>query len=1673
MSFPLRCVNSDLVDIVEITKSSEQPTMTDAQFEQLLCVNLIKNNTPRDLSNIIPGNNGLKVTGGKKDLSGIMINNNDEVIDSELMVMKFDYSNNIVFTRAFPTTSYTYAFAQGSPDFITLYSASKSHTNSCIVVDISTNYEIQNTTDNVWGIDIDRSVDLMFASANSQLNNPLNRMKIEELADPNYIFKDGVYISGVDSSNQFLYASVDLSNKLQPNNLIATIDPTHNFVPSDFTAYRIFQGAFDISLSVSVNSNNSLSQLPLCQSDGSDIVTPSATQFAQLFLDYAPDVPVSQRYNVEITVGGGSIDSLQNDYLTFDGNNLQNNYELMKTGIRTDASSMFIDISNGSIYLSATDVSSNINDIVLSLSGEYLPSNATDICGNITIRVEEPTNRATITSSTGDNFSDATINVFYNCNEALNYNPNGCSILDQSMLINPKVELTASVIVPKTDVDGYFNYYSDSSLNIKLNGDTILVNTDSHHNRTVYSNLLFTPNLSEISEDTDIIYIKVTNKSILSENKPIRVYGTDLSVNDSISNVTSRSVDLSYLEQEKYSIILNTKTITKLNESAAPTNGWVIRATNNTDTHLISDPDKPSALKDDCSFMRDGKDLSFNYSFLVSSVSQNVRSIKRTGKLAVTGGLENYEITLEETDLSFINVTTTRSDRDLEMDEYNVIYSPSLPFDQYKVDIRSVTQERQYNVIFDPRLPFYSNVTLVSPTITEKITFYEIYDSCNGNKLPDLYLKYFTDLSSGLLSSVKTVLINSNPNTSINVTPKICSTLTGTFNGGSDIILSNTVDVDPFFNTNTIIDISGGGFIALELQIYSVINEQKYYIQLLNIETGDSCSNLPQSFETTLYKFDTTNLGEYSSLENFNPFNSSWITDISGIPLRNQYKNGLLNIYGPGVSYDSTVVASIYNGINPINNDFHIIRCMKPLIKSTYKITDINENVVSANHNYSSALLNDGELVINLTDGVYVNISNTNPNRDDNLHFSINADKFSVKFINSVAVDNSWNILQPFTNIINSGTKSSVYSDDNSLVLTVKSASFVNSKTNQRNNYTASVSFDKYRGYNKLANDDNITINRTPTTALFTMITDNSGTFTQEFPKVLYGGEYSVDSIINSNSDTIVISGLLLTTYLSSLPRGENTTQVKISVEAGSIDWGLYSYDGSINEKYDNTEIIQLGLAETTIFGWGSRNILSTPTTISIMYNIPPASIHKCAEYNKVHPSQLTYNTLLDKRPLGLINKLIPGLIIKNVVDLSNTISEFTAYVVVTPPQLKLTYMSPNPNGETSFPENPDAVKSSYYFEHINYTNALIINKDTLRTRADIKLYQKTPTSNFSKYNTTAGVYGTPHVFKIDGNKVNIYYYLGSPNAITGAPFYSETSPDKLLSTSRRVLYSGKIEDLSSNEYMVVSKNGYGYDISYIQQDTGLNNTTPNIFLNITDAFISPSPQIYDFGEFRTLTYSVFDLTTSSATNVSLYQSSVSIFNGAVILTIDKYTTAGTNYSAAQNSPITEVFFIANTRSTFTYSISGELLSTAPGSSYDLNIPTFLRNLSPSSIVFTPDSTFTATNTGITLSALTRQGIDSLKNLLFYDYTAKISSTANYISTPDIMRVNSLFGSSLFRITNNGNVKTPSVTTYSLNLAKPTYLYDTSGESFMNKQPPILNTNNIQNLFNTTANSPN
>ena len=1734
MSFPLTLVNRDLFDTVGIThKSSVSSGISDASFEQLLCYNLIRNVKPVDLSNSsLPA--GVRPITGKSALSDIMINNNDDIIDSENMIMKFDYSIGGGAPSNFPGSTYSYAFAQGANDTIKLLAGSNSYINSCIAIDISTNNDTVSTVDNYWKLDMTRdSGDLFFAAANSNINTPGEStypMYFTEVTSPNYIFADGSYITQLDgTTNQFIYGSLNNNNTLRGNGLTVSIDPSINFVPADFTAYKIEQSIADTSMVVlnGQSQNVSVSNLPIANSSNGDITTPTVADFESLFDTDASNVPILSRNKVQITIGDvpGYIttkinNSEQSVYAAFDGSQLADNFDLLAAGIREGSGNMYIDLSNGSVYLVARDSSSNINEISLSQNAEYIPDSIVGdgnnhANGTITIYTESYDNRADVYTATGG-FYSSSVSVLYNCDELADFNSlNGLQgqyacdeyVLDACMCIVPNVEFTGTVVVPTTNVNALSNYYSNNSSNLAHSNDTVIVSSDPSFNRNNYSNLLFNSNLSSVSDlSNSIVFITIANKDVLSDSTQIVDY-SGITITNSISSISTNNLDLSFLQYDKYEVLLTNKTISgDLSTTLNPTNNWYLTSTNQNDL-LTSKPGKTSVLSDDCFFMRAGVDTSFTYVFTTDTTVTNVQSVKNgvtisfndvqpdpnndNAPILVPVQVFTDDVSYSNLQFSEIDIPQTR-DTDYVAAVTNTITNNTTNY------IKKIVRTTTFNMSLDPHLPFYSNVSLNSPTITKYITYYELLDA-EDKKLPDLYLKYYKDINGNSLSLVDISQRGAEYSTTLTVTPNTCSTLKsglyGYYVGNEEnkTLLTNVLDTDPFFNTETTLTLLSRGTLTVELEVQATIDAPFYTIPCIN-KPGDQIS-----FDSNLYNFNLSDPSHCAFLDaNFNPYTTMWLP-YENLDIRTPLSNTFSPTAGLSLSYNSSVIIDMSQS-NVINNDFNIIRCLNPLVRVDTTLSNgaLGSAVYTNSYtNYVSArIVNDTNLNIKIADGVYVTtFYNLYPSEDDTISFSLERDQYSVAFVDASSnLNNSEDIRKSFLFIDDVNYTYDINNVPTAVALTVHS-----SLNNNSERYTNSVTFDKFRGYmytdsnsaHIAGGTDVIYINRTPVTATYTFISDNSGIFTQLVPALGMNGSYDINSITNG-VNTISISGFQLTSNYSLLD--VNSEHITIDVKAADIKWSLI--DISNNTRFTYTTTLSYSLPH--LFGWTHRNILSNKYTITITYLLPYPVISQYSgtvtDYLQGDPTQYSYTNLNYNRRLPDINTFIRGLKISQQT-LTESQPAFTAYAVLTPPQLKLTYRSPGTtvnNSDITQRVDPSGVESYYYITNMQYSNPIVLGT-TLGTTNGITLTQSNRRTITSAYNTpSVGSIGSNHNFKFFGNYVNIYYYLGSPEIDTGAPFYSPSTANHLVvpTPSSNIIYRGTIDQLigshPSYPNFTATKNKFGYDISYVQQGTGVTGSpSPNIALNIGNSFISPTSQSSTYSGSSAgpwantppINFAIFDLTTSETTNASFYQSTIHLQDGSFVLLLDKYSTTGTNYSAATAGNLNAVFFIATNHSTCSFAIPGTSISNVGP---NFNVDAIFSNIRQNSITFVNDATFTTPkNIGITLTAMTTSGINNLKSLLFYNFSTTLNSTANYINMPDIMRVKSLFGTPIFRITNNGNVKTPSVTTYSLNLTTPTQLYDTSGNnSVMNpgnfepngQNNSYLNVDNIQNLFNTTPN---
>jgi len=1706
LNTPLRIANSDVnfLDVTEITNSinsKSNATVTEDRLEKMLCHRLINIKSPQDVSTNLIQSDTLTIEGGREKINGIMIANNEDLIDSELFALKLKYTTENV---APVDVSYLYSYGSALDSKVVKKAATDSFQTSKLKISVEFNNDAQDSIDENgnqgdWNIQFDRSRDDQtnyFAALNSNLNttNGSYPLYITELTNNDYILNDGKYIASIDASNQHIYGDFSSTYKLETHNLTYDICDNHVYQSSDFTMYKLVQPIPTVVLTTT----GVASDLPIVTSSGADITSVS-------FSDFKTNVDsvlgnninnITDGFKIEVDIGYGSNGGLtveENNILSIDTTAIKNSDEFVAAGIKTGDDHMYIDITNGSLTLSGTDVSSNTANVSLSSGEENLISPYNTTNGNVKIYVKPTNERTTFVSGNNQGDIAKNINVLYNCVESLAYDSNGCSKLDESMLKNQDVNLKAGIVVPTTDLatrGECFTSYESPQLNFRKSEKSLLTianNPNYDETRITYNDVSFVSNINTYFEDTKIVYISINNKNILTEETPLRAPGegnTFKNIPHSLVTVTAENINLDSYPYDDYKIKLYNKTIsTDLSNSVQSTNGWYLQSTNGND-YLVSSPIKTSILYDDCLFMRSEMDTSFNYTFNIATPTvTNAQSIKHRIDISYNDiELSNNGIPylvpkhayLDDNDISYSTPVIIQTEEStLENNHYTINNNAPQQIDHVsKIIVKKIINTITYNVSFEPKLPFYLNLKLQSPTITEYVEYYALYES-DGTRLPDIYLKYLKDTSQNPKSlSLVTVTQpeGSTFSTTLKVTPSGCSTLKAVFYGETagvldKVPLSDEPHVDPFFNTQSFIKIGETKTVTLIIQVtYPTILSDQYYIIDTTNKPGEKTS-----FETNLYLYDTTDhSGTNRSFDNFHPYINSWVTSTT----ESVWMNGKTN--PTEISLTNTVtletitlddgsekigltlrlfygddeIAKITQP-NTLINDFNIIRCVNPLV-ITY--SQINEN--EWNTSYTTATkktVTSSDRIIQVADGVYLKTNDTNPEQFSYIEFSLKPDQFSVEFVNNYsAINGTWASQQDFTNIdadITNGLKLTVYSAD-------------------ADHDTRSVTFDKYRGYNRIGSTngvDTINLVRTGMSALFTVDTSNNGIFTQRFTDFTTDGTYTVSDASNVNGINFDL-GLKFNGLLSLLDEDTESDRIYIDVQPASISWRFINPD---DESFSSGSSTLTDTSFPDLFGWKPRRILSDEYNLTITYTIPQVQYYTLQDSganlsgNPVdktnwssNPSSITINT-----ETGFNESGIHIYRTQEYVPLG-----FTAYAVVTPPQMKLNYIR-TAAAVSGFPYNPSVshgtpsvnLQSEYYVTIDNDSSELddyevpILNNSNSVTITNTNLHQ---IQKFKNTNLATKV----NYFVLLGNYMTINYYVG------------DNIPPSSGGVTDPVYPRATIDQLSQNDKILVEKTGTLYNIRYKQfisvgGDTNLNDVY-NIYFSISDAFLTPPPNDL-----------IIDLNTSASTSATFYQSAVKLVDSSFILIIDKFESSGINYDALGEN-LSEVFFVITKHSTCSFVFDGNNLqdigdsmyNTADESNFDVN--DLFRGISENDITFT-ETNFQTANSGVTLTALSSAGKTNLKNIIFRSLNATNLSRTLYFDAKDIIRVNSLFGLPIYRLTNYGNVRTPAITSYAFNVASPTQLYNTGGNSVMNpNNPNNSNLSYIQRIINTMPNAP-
>lgn len=925
-----------------------------------------------------------------------------------------------------------------------------------------------------------------------------------------------------------------------------------------------------------------------------------------------------------------------------------------------------------------------------------------------------------------------------------------------------------------------------------------------------------------------------------------------------------------------------------------------------------------------------------------------------------------------------------------------------------------------------------------TPTITEQSVYYKIYDLAL-NEQPSYLLKYFKCSDDNqLLSEVYVSLPGGPYDTQFLLTPALCSIfdaelLGKDFSGNYvHVNTSSIVPLDPFFKqTNIITGVTADGTSTINVKFNNgiYVNKTYYYIETQNAPG----TNISLSARKYVYNISSGG----NELDSFSPYNDFYnilpgMTDVNAVVTNDEAGNQTVTIYDTD---GTTVLAVVNHPLNFINN-YNIIVCLWPFfqVDGYYSnILQFSNRLLAINNKYQ------------VDSGVYfTNNSPVTIGQEET--FNLMTDAFKLRHVDNNSYPNNISAYNdvsgvPFTE---SNILTPLVCDDVGL---------------DGSNHARSVEFTRLRGWERYTSGiDYVRLQRSVTQYRFIIdISSNSienGTEAlQTFSNIYVGETLNVNAVVGDYYTYDL--GLLITPTQSMIATTDtdvytiyaSVADYLVNIDSnpfnpniiGVLRFGYITDDSQVDLFYPYIS----GVKAACIKSYGSFRLRVTR-------NIPDLEVYSLTIPNFVgNPTTGTSWTSLGSVPFNIF--AWRGYVASNLNVYRHNehiifYNNYTSYYVVAPPVISVygytydTLVSSVPiNGITS--GSPDYTPTLFRsFDIDNVTNSYVISPSTNAATTSLTLSQPSPVSFASYLNSSESKY----YFQIQGNYIRIAIFNGGVgNYGTGtAPDVVDAPP----AVPFEIIYPqsgswGLINEISSvvNIFDVTQDVSLNYDICYNQILPGVSshNATQNIFFTIGNAFtgIPPSgsngyPSMY------------LRLQSSQGTNLAFYQANI-VYNdvsgvSGYYMTIDKYTTdSSVNYSSLLNGAVREIFFPVASHYTKNIALSNSIVD-ASGTIIDQS--DFIDAITLSDIEsasWEADLDFTLQYIGLTISALTTTGITAMGDLLKYNSDAFIQSKALYVRRQDIIRVLNAIGSSVYRVTNGGNVISQRIITTAVSLYYP------------------------------------
>lgn len=1743
-------INSDSIEITQVTKTTVSRTtnLNNEQYENFILYNLIKNNSPNDVSintYSIPSGldtNNTNLTIQKNDPGSLIqhtiINNNDKYIQSEKFALNVEYADTPSVTQTTTQTNLPGPNNISISSNITLTNKTVSYYDSNLKVDISYNNDAQYTAgSDPWSVTMNRNENTMnyFAAINSHLNtteadNNAEKYPFriyEDISTNQYsLGADGIYFTQTGNNQRVAHNFVNdlelVEHTLAANNLEVERNDYTNFNRDDFGTYKIAQNPpSDSNIQTTIKSNNEdvsdiTDEFPIGSSTGGNITT-SLISFEDVLafvdtLDSNNSSKVSSGFSgtLDVSVGGGyscasnEKFSINDNSLTVSGSDENLNY--FTNGKSNNRH--YVDISNGSVTLDSTNPNVSAGYITLSNGIETLPSPYNTTQGEVQIKSTATSGRVANRSGTLAN----QINVYYNLDE-------GDSQISNNLREAGDVSYNVKLLVESTSNNADETYdAADDTRNLAKN----TVNNDSVDSRLVIANdnkpvnfdirsqtsfkFLDEESSNTIRKSGHINILNIENKNKLVQDGPLcSALNEDLEI-DTTSNISGTSCDVTLLNTPlnnmpytDYRIKLDTKNANDINTSTQPTNGWTFDltllqndslglASNYAPGTILGDSNHRSEIIPDVfSFLQGTAPVNIEYKLNVDSTASSLNYIKYYFDVSSNDLLsQNQRYSFGYNDTQFQTVTDISDTKlaNVSSDNVSGTNSNNYIFERW-------LRRKQYNAILDASLPFYRNLVLKTTVINEENVYYRAWNKSTtgekGNEISPIILQSFA-LDSQAMNIVNVRLVQSFGSTNETGTDSVSVSTDSTLKcnivlkpedcgifktklQGKD--LSNNVwndlgtavaHIDPYIKqTGTISNydtnkITGNDFscqlrVAFPLNV--LVTKPTYYIDITNP------LNDPNNFEMTasLYSFNTTDINANTGLiDAFSPYKSTFTGSvIAGYKTSTNYLCDLsLNT---GTNKYKLTISHLVSSVSKKDVEIEFPKDYVlnfNIINSESNLLSVNRTIDSASSflGYRFESVEGGNRTFRVEDGVYVTLVN-NVVAGMQETFSLIRDEAKVNFVSNI----NGEYYRPTNSIAYNWRENWQTIQLNSDKQFIASNTLTPDSLWNTHGGTKSVIFHKTRGYN--ATQNTISINRTATAYKFILDASNVGTGGTEgqiYEQIWEGGvttELRIDDLVSTSStsglwqNNVVAGdnkvhldiGLLLNINQSILADTDTDRIYEITPSAAPYTYEFKNPAGSSQDIVNGTPSGNPTLFDGVLSGFFNFKVRSLKATIPIRIKLEYVSSAFVISFNPSYttkPSNITsWTTIRNFAPeltsVGNLMSFHPT-VSSYHISLKRTAEKtgvFVSYLVCAPPSYGIefnaedSYISSLPFAQSSNTRTKvhvDAVSSSNTYNLYDVVGLPAKISNHLHVNSpDVNLQQLRLSEDINRKNLI-----------VNGNTLKISIYNG----------LTDHSPSALIegTINGGIQYDGLINAIVNspprNQYKFkAALIGNGYDISYSQPLTGITeiaNDSFNINLTITHAFIPKS-------------ISYLTLPINKSSRVTLYDSRFHYgYNGKYYLILHKYINdAGVDYNAllAPNSNIRQVSFRLDKKSQKSIELymldnSGNRALVNPINLSDAsNVNNLLDNLNVNDLSGNwSETSLPIESAGVSLAALDITGMASIRNLLVYNPSDRLSHKTLFIKRADIFRVYSSVGSPVLRITNSGNIITPKVTTSMVSL---------------------------------------